>query len=425
MYLLYSFALFIALCIYFPVYFIKLRVLKKESLHISDRMGAHICVPKKGKKVLWIHAVSVGEVLSLQNLIKTMKQIHPDWVIYFSTLTNSGYKVAKEKLIDIDELLYLPFDFKLIVRRFFSIIKPSLFVLTESEFWPHLMREAQRRAGGVILINGRISSCSYERYKYVKVFMRKILANIDFFLVQTDEDQRRMEQIGANKKRIRVAGNLKAEINLKKLSEEEVLDLKEKLVIPEGYKTIVAGSTRKKEDILLLKAFSKAFKKRKDIKLIIAPRHMDRVDKIMEFCESVHLNAAKKTCLSSEVTWDVLILDTIGELSRIYAVADSAFIGGSLVPWGGQNLLEPAFYGKPIFFGPHMDNFAYLAEEFVRKRGAKIVRSEKELIDFLIDRDEKRQGMMGEKAEQTLLSLQGATRKTLQVIESIMNQSHS
>jgi len=407
MYLIYSFSLFIALCIYFPVYLIRLRVLKKERLHISDRMGARICAPKRGKKVLWIHAVSVGEVLSLQNLIKKMKQAHPDWVIYFSTLTNSGYKVAKEKLTDIDELIYLPFDFKIIVRRFFSIIKPSLFVLTESEFWPNLIREAQRQAGGVALINGRISSCSYNRYKYVKVFMRKILTNIDFFLMQTDEDQRRMELIGADKQRISVAGNLKAEINLKKLSEKEVLDLKKKLNIPDKSKTIVAGSTRKREDILLLKAFSKALKKRKAIKLIIAPRHMDRVDKIREYCERVYLNAAQKTCLSSEVTWDVLILDTIGELSRIYAVADSAFIGGSLIPWGGQNLLEPAFYGKPIFFGPHMDNFAYLAEEFVRKGGAKIVRSEKELIDFFVFHDEKRQTMMGEKA-------------TLQKIESMM-----
>jgi len=400
-------------------------VLKKERLHISDRMGAHICPPKKGKKVLWIHAVSVGEVLSLQNLIKKMKQAHPEWIIYFSTLTNSGYEVAKEKLADIDELLYLPFDFKLIVRRFFSIIKPSLFVLTESEFWPNLMREAQRRAGGVVLINGRISSCSFNRYKYLKVFMRRILANIDFLLVQTDEDKRRMEQIGAEKERISVAGNLKAEINLKKLSKEEVLGLKKKLNIPERYKTVVAGSTRKREDILLIRAFSKALKKRRDIKLIIAPRHMDRVERIREYCEKVHLNTAKKTCLTSEVTWDVLILDTIGELSRIYAVADSAFIGGSLVPWGGQNLLEPAFYGKPIFFGPHMDNFAYLAEEFVRKGAAEIVRDEKDLINLLVFHDEKKRVNMGEKAEQTLHSLQGATGKTLQVIESMMNLTNS
>ena len=255
--------------------------------------------------------------------------------------------------------------------------------------------------------------------------MRRILANIDYLLVQTDEDKRRMEQIGAEKERISVAGNLKAEINLKKLSEEEVLGLKKKLNIPERYKTIVAGSTRKREDILLIRAFSKALKKRRDIKLIIAPRHMDRVERIREYCEKVHLNTAKKTCLTSEVTWDVLILDTIGELSRIYAVADSAFIGGSLVPWGGQNLLEPAFYGKPIFFGPHMDNFAYLAEEFVRKGAAEIVRDEKDLINLLVFHDEKKRVNMGEKAEQTLHSLQGATGKTLQVIESMMNLTNS
>lgn len=420
MYLIYSFFLGMALCLYFPIYLIRLRILKNESLHILERIGAHISLSKREGKSLWIHAVSVGEVMSLQNLIKEIKETHPDWIIYFSTLTNSGFEVAQKKLKDVDELFYLPFDFKLIVRRFFKIIKPSLLILTESEFWPHLIREALRFTDGVILVNGRISLSSFKRYHFLRVFTKRILDNIVLFLVQTEQDQKRLEKMGAIPERIKVAGNLKAEINLKEMSEKDLSNMKKELNLSDKYKTVVAGSTRKGEDKILLKAFSKALKERKDIQFILAPRHMDRVGEIMNYCEFLGLEAVKKTSLGIEKKWEVLILDTIGELARIYALADIVFIGGSLVPWGGQNLLEPAFYQKPIFFGPHMDNFSYFAEVFVRSGGARTVHSERDLINIFVFKDEKKLCDMGRKAKQTLNSLQGATQKTLQAIESRM-----
>jgi len=359
--------------------------------------------------------------MSLQNLIQKVKQTHPDWIIYFSTLTNSGYKVAERKLENIDELFYLPFDFRFIVRRFFKLLKPTLFVLTESEFWPNLIREAHKYTGGVVLINGRISSCSYKRYIYLKMFMKKILANIDLFLMQTEQDRVRLEKIAACPHRIKTAGNLKAEISLKEMADDDVVRLKREINIAEHFKTVVAGSTRKGEDKILLTAFSKALKKRKDIRFIIAPRHMDRVCEIRDYCDELGLKATRKTHLTNEEQWDVLILDTIGELARIYAVADSAFIGGSLIPWGGQNLLEPAYYSKPIFFGPHMDNFAYFADVFVKEGGAKIIHNENDLISVFIMRDENRLRSMGERAKEILNSLQGATKKTLQSIEKMMD----
>ncbi len=358
--------------------------------------------------------------MSLQSLVKRIKKIHPDWIIYFSTLTNSGYQVAEEKLKCVDELFFVPFDFKFIVRKFFRIIRPDLFILTESEFWPNLLREAQRCTKGVLLVNGRVSSSSYKRYGYVKGFMRRILAEVDLFLVQTEEDRRRLHEIGALLRRIRVAGNLKAEINLKEMTENDVLRLRQELNIERNQKTVVAGSTRKGEDKILLTAFSKAFNNRKDIKFIIAPRHMDRVEETMKQCEALGLRAVKKTCLEKKDPWEVLVLDTIGELARIYAVADSAIIGGSLVPWGGQNLLEPAFYSKPIFFGPHMDNFAYFADVFLKAGGAKVVWNEKDLINVFLFKDLDKMSDMGRKAKETLNSLQGATSKTLQAIESMM-----
>jgi len=419
MYLIYSFFLLAALCVYFPVYSIKLKIIKKESLHVTDRLGVHDFPPlRKGKgKSLWIHAVSVGEVMSLQNLIKELKKAHPDWRIYFSTLTNSGFKVAKKKLKDVDRLFYVPFDFRIIVRRFFKILKPSLLILTESEFWPNLIKEGRKFTKGVVLINGRISLTSYKRYRFLKVFTKRVLDNIDIFLVQTEQDKKRLENMGIRAGKVKIAGNLKAEVNLKEMSEKEIFDLKQELHLKDKDKTIVAGSTRKGEDEILLKAFSKALKKRKDIRIIIAPRHIDRAGEILNYCQKLGLRGVQRTSLDHEKEWEVLILDTIGELARIYSAAESAFIGGSLVPWGGQNLLEPAFYSKPIFFGPHMDNFAYFAEKFVQSGGARIVKSEKELINIFIFKDENKLQDMGIKAKQTLNSLQGSTQKTLQAVE--------
>jgi 3-deoxy-D-manno-octulosonic-acid transferase len=407
-----------ALCIYFPVYLVKLSISRKESLHILERLGARIPQRTTEGKSLWIHAVSVGEVMSLQNLIKKIKQIHPDWSIYFSTLTHSGFKVAKKKLTDVDELFFLPFDFKIIVRRFFKVIKPSLFILTESEFWPNLIREAQIFTKSVILINGRISLSSYKRYRFLRVFTKKILDHIDLFLVQTEQDQKRLENMGVSPERIKVAGNLKAEVNLKQMTDKELFHLKKNLNLSESCKVVVAGSTRRGENKILLKAFSKALKERKDIRFIIAPRHMDRVEEIMDYGRILGLKIAQKTSLSEDEEWEALVLDTIGELACTYAAANCAFIGGSLIPWGGQNLLEPAFYGKPVFFGPHMDNFAYFAQVFVESGGAKIVQTEEELIHIFLFKDEEELFNMGKKAKQTLNSLQGATGVTLKAVEN-------
>ena len=420
MYLIYSFFLLMALCIYFPVYLVKLRISRKESLHILERLGARIPQRTTEGKFLWIHAVSVGEVMSLQNLIKKIKQIHPDWSIYFSTLTHSGFEVAKKKLTDVDELFFLPFDFKIIVRRFFKVIRPSLFILTESEFWPNLIREAQIFTKSVILVNGRISLSSYKRYRFLRLFTKKILDHIDLFLVQTEQDQKRLENIGVLSGRIKVAGNLKAEVNLKQMTDKELSHLKKNLNLSESNKVVVAGSTRRGENKILLKAFSKALKERKDIRFIIAPRHMDRVEEIMDYGRILGLKIAQKTSLSEDEEWEALVLDTIGELARTYAVANCAFIGGSLIPWGGQNLLEPAFYEKPVFFGPHMDNFAYFAKVFVESGGAKIVQTEEELIHIFLFKDEEGLFNMGKKAKQTLNSLQGATGVTLKAVENRM-----
>ncbi|MGB2764746.1 MAG: 3-deoxy-D-manno-octulosonic acid transferase [Candidatus Aminicenantaceae bacterium] len=386
-------------------------------------MGFRLPGKKDKKPSLWIHAVSVGEVLSLQNLIKKIKERHPDWTIYFSTLTNTGMRVAKEKLVDADFIFFIPLDFTFIIRKFLNVLEPDVFVLAESEFWPNLLKEAKRKTGSVLLINGRISPQSFKRYFRFKSFSKKILKNIDLFLVQTENDKEKLEKIGVNPAEVKVVSNLKCEVNLPLLTEGELLSLKKNLSIPETKKIIIAGSTRKGEEKKLLVAYTKARSKREDLLLIIAPRHPERFDEVEKICQDFPFKAIKRTHVSPETQWDILVLDTIGELAQFYALCDAAFIGGSLVPWGGQNLLEPAFYGKPVFFGPHMENFSFLAEKFVQSGGARIVYKEKDLVNMFLMKNDKFFKKMGKRAKEALNSLKGATEKTLKAIESFMAES--
>jgi 3-deoxy-D-manno-octulosonic-acid transferase len=422
-YVFYSFLLLISLLIYIPVYFVRIKLLRGGSLFLRDRLGWRLRDGRTQKQSLWIHAVSVGEVLSLQNLIKKIKEKHPAWTIHFSTLTNTGMRMAKEKLTDADNIFFVPLDFKHVVRRFFNILRPKVFVLAESEFWPNLLREARRQTKGVLLINGRISSRSIKRYSRFKLLARKILKNIDLFLVQTEKDKENLERIGVNSGLVEVVRNLKSEVNLPILSEEDFLKLKNDLSIPASKKIIVAGSTRKGEEKELVEAYLRARSVDENLLLILAPRQPERFEEVERICKDFPFKVMRRTQVSPNKQWDILILDTIGELAHFYALSDVSFIGGSLVPWGGQNLLEPAFYQKPIFFGPHMDNFAFLAEKFVQSGAARIINKSVDLDEMFLVRDEESLKNMGRSAKETLNSLQGATEKTLKAIEAMMADS--
>lgn len=420
MYFLYSLLLLIGFCVYFPIYFVKIRLFRKESLNLRDRLGFHLPSRPDKRPVIWIHAVSVGEILSLQNLITQLKDNHPDWKIYLSTLTQTGLAMAKEKLSRADEIFFIPFDFRIILNKFFTTIQPQVFVLVESEFWPNLLHVAHKQAQTVMLINGRISQRSGTRHYQFRFFSKKILNNIDLFHVQTDQDKNRLARIGVSSQKIEVTGNLKADVKLPAYDLDKISALKKSLNISPSQKIVVAGSTHRGEDQPLLAAFKQARAKNQERLFIIAPRHLDRVAEIEKIGNKLSLRIKKRTGLSIGENWEVLILDTMGELAQFYALGDAAFIGGSLIPWGGQNLMEPAFYAKPIFFGPHMENFAHLAEFFVQGNAANIVEKEVDLKNMFLIQEEQKLIMMGEQAKKTLDSLQGATQKALITIEALI-----
>jgi 3-deoxy-D-manno-octulosonic-acid transferase len=423
MHFFYSFLLSLYLLIYIPICFVRIKIFGGDSLYLRERLGFKLPEEKRHERSLWIHAVSVGEVLSLQNLIKQIKERHPDWVIHFSTLTNTGMKVAKEKLRYADSIFFVPLDFKHVVKKFFAVLSPRLFILAESEFWPNLLREAKKQTNGILLINGRISHHSFKRFRRLHFLTKRVLRNIKLFLVQTETDKERLRKIGVNPNLIEVTGNLKSEVRLPLFTEKGILEMKRKLNISETKKVVVAGSTHKGEEKQLLKAFREARKSNSRLLLILAPRHQNRFDEVERLCQDFSLNVGRKTLISSDSEWDILILDTIGELAQFYALSDVSFVGGSLVPWGGQNLLEPAFYGKPIFFGPYMDNFSALAEKFVESNAAKIINKKHDLVEMFLIQDENSLEEMGVRARETLSSLQGATEKTIKVIEELMARS--
>lgn len=419
-YIIYSVLLFFALLTLLPAYVLKLKVLRGESLHLTERFG--FTTPRRDprRRAIWIHAVSVGEVLSLQNLVTQLRARHPSWQIFFSTLTNTGYHMARQKLKDADHIFFVPFDFGWSVRRVMDAIRPSVFVLAESEFWPNLLREARRHSAAVILANGRVSDRSFRRYRALKRLAARLWGSVDLFLVQTEQDKVRLEELGVPAGRLRVTGNLKSEVRLKGWTPAELGRMKKQIGLPRRGKVVVAGSTREGEEALLLEGFRQGRLRSKDSFLILAPRHLERVEEVKKLCRNSGWTVRRRTRLKPGQTWDVLILDTMGELAHFYALCDAAFVGGSLVPWGGHNILEPAFYGKPVFFGPHMHNFAHLARTFTRTGGARIVRTKADLARVFLFQDRKSLAAMGVRAKRTLASLQGATGKTVESIERSM-----
>ena len=415
-------ALFFLMILYFPFFWVRSRWIKKEPLHFKDRLGIGLSAKKTEDNSLWIHAVSVGEVLSLRKLIAEIKDRYPDWIIYFSALTHSGFKIAQKELTRADAIFIIPLDFGPVVHKFFKKLEPDLFILAESEFWPNLLREARKRTRGVLLINGRISPRSGRRFSTFKFFMHRIFQNISFFLVQTERDKTSLLNAGVNADLIAVGGNLKAEIDLPLFLEEALAKLRESLGIDKSRKIVVAGSTRKGEEEQLLSAFMRAKEQRSDILLILAPRHVERAGEIEKLCEKLGLKVHRRTAIHPDDRWDVLILDTLGELAQFYAISDVSFVGGSLVPWGGQNLLEPAFYSKPVYFCPHMDNFAHLAQSFLEADSARVLKEDSDLEKMFLFEDEQELILLEHRAKENLDALSGATEKTLAVIEDFMGR---
>ena len=399
-----------------------------------QRMGYYSDEIKRGlinQSPIWIHAVSVGEVIASSSLIKSLRKEYPDIKIILSTVTDTGQQIAKEKIKEADYIIYFPFDFSWSVKRALNTINPIICIIMETELWPNFLREANKKAVPVAVINGRISERSFKRYRMISLFMKSVLESVRLFSMQTEEDAKRAISIGANHNNVRVSGNIKYDNEFKEIEEEKVKEIKNTLGVNNSDRIFIAGSTHPGEEEIVVKLYSNILKNYPDFRLVIAPRHIDRVGEVEEIVKKMGLDTVRKTAISkgshqSPVTSHqlkpVIILDTIGELGFMYSIADIVFVGGSLIPHGGQNILEPAFYKKPVIFGKYMMNFQEIAKEMILSGGGIQVNNEEDLIREVggLLNNKKKMIEIGEKGYQVIMKNRGALQKNLELIEDII-----
>jgi 3-deoxy-D-manno-octulosonic-acid transferase len=403
-----------------------------------------------GDESIWIHAVSVGEVLTARALLPELRQRYPRLRVFLSTTTMTGQQVARNNLQYVDEVFYFPFDLGLVVNRTLRLVKPRLFVMMETEIWPNLLRACSRAGVRTLLVNGRISSRSYPRYRLARPFFRRVLQDVDRFCMQSDESARRIIDIGAPPDRVVVTGSLKfdslefpADVGPAEAGRyERTAEAGHRFGPAEAghysgrnrvlrffrmsadRPVIIAASTLKGEEEPVLEAFQRIRTTRPTALLIIAPRKPERFADVERLAREAGWNVARRTELriDAEPRHDVVVLDTIGELAQLYQVATAVFVGGSLVDAGGHNILEPAVFGKPIVFGPHMQNFAEIARAFVDSDAAIQIRSGRELEPALVDLlgNPVRRARLGAAARALVEANRGARSRSLSVIASLL-----
>ncbi|HKW87260.1 MAG TPA: glycosyltransferase N-terminal domain-containing protein [Candidatus Acidoferrales bacterium] len=384
------------------------------------------------RHAIWVHAVSVGEVLAARLLIGGIKTRFPERPIFVSTTTATGQKVARERLDGASGFFYFPFDWQGPVRRAFQRIRPALVVVLETEIWPNFLREAHRVNVPVIFVNSRISERSMRRFRRFRPliggFYSRVMSDGAVFLAQSRDDARRLGEMGAPESGIEVTGNLKYDHEPPALGEFGKW-LEKQLREQERWPVVVAGSVVAGEEGAVLAAYDIVQRRWRRALLILAPRKPERFDAAVAAAEEPGWKCMRRSHLDTNASLDenadVMVLDSIGELAGIYALADATFVGGSLVPSGGHNILEPAWFGKPPVFGSSMENFREMAAKFSSSGAGIQVASGERLGKAWVDliRDSWRRDEMGRKARALVEANRGATARSLERIAAILEST--
>jgi 3-deoxy-D-manno-octulosonic-acid transferase len=428
MYLLYSLAMLLVFLAASPYFLYQAVRHGKYTGSLPERLGfLPVSLNLDREPSIWIHAVSVGEALTARAIAGDLKARYPHLRLFVSTTTMTGQQVAKQSFQVADGVFFFPVDLAFIVRRVLDIVRPQLFVMMETEIWPNLLRECRARGVKTIVINGRISTRSFPRYLLVKPLFRRVLALVDRFCVQGEETAGRLVELGAPRARVTITGSLKFDaLQVEGPSgmargAERVLRY---FAVADGRAVVVAGSTMPGEHDIVLRAFERIRTLARNPLLILAPRKPEHFAEAALLARQAGFRTALRSELGidEEVKADVVVLDTIGELAQVYQTATVVFVGGSLVPVGGHNILEPAVYGKPIVFGPHMQNFAEIAEAFLAGRAAVQVKSGRELEDSLIEllSEPEARVRMGDRARALVEANRGARERSLAAIAELL-----
>lgn len=427
MYLLYNIALWLALP-FIVVYHLYRSVSRGRRPAFAERFGKldpSLATALAGQRTVWVHAVSVGETMAVKPLLKALKESFPGIRIVLSNVTETGRSIAL-KTAEADHCIYFPFDYGFALKRALEQVRPALVVVVETEIWPNFLRATRKMGIPSVLVNGRISDRSFGRYLILKRFFRPVLANVAAFCMQTAEDCRRITAIGADPARVHVCRNLKYDIPVTPPSPGQKREWRAPFRIPAEALVIVAGSTHAGEEEAVLAAYRHLVAAGRDCVLVLAPRHPERTGEVAALLEDAGLPFTVRTALDQRKelfrAGEVLLVDTVGELLKFYAISDLVFVGGSLVATGGHNILEPAAMGVPVVFGPHMHNFREAAALILSCGGGLQVQDGAELtkvLQLFLDDGAKR-GAAGANGMRLLTENSGATGLHLDVIRRLM-----
>jgi len=423
MFIVYDLIFLIFALISLPVYLLR----GKLNRSFFSRLG-FLPAGLKLNRPIWIHAVSVGEVKAVAGLVEGLRKKYPGKKFVISTVTPTGNKVARGIIKEGDLLIYLPLDISFIISRVVDKINPLLFILTETEIWPNLLSCLYRRKIPVVTVNGRISDSSFRGYSLIKFLIKPILGKITLFCMQSKIDGQRIERLGVDKERIRVTGNMKFDLSLNLSAGINSPHYRQKLGLKFQDKLLVAGSTHKGEDEVIINAYKCLLRDFPELKLLIAPRHPERSRSVGQCIIKNSFTPVYISEISAspgaEIKNSVFVLDLIGELANFYKIADIVFMGGSLVRKGGQNILEPASLGKPVLFGPHMFNFRDISRVFLKNKAAVMVRNGDELavkIKELLS-DCKQAEEMSSRGMSLISENAGATERNLELIRKFIEE---
>lgn len=424
-YLLYSLALALGLIVSAPYWLYQMIRHGKYWRGLAERMGK---VPARlfsttGVPVVWIHAVSLGEVLAVVRLVAEMRRAFPQHRVVISSTTDTGQDLARKRFGE-ENVFYFPMDFAFAIRPYLRALRPEMVILAETEFWPNFLRLAHTGGARIAVVNARISDRSWPNYRRFTWALRRLLRSIDLFLAQTPQDNERLQSIGADPGRVRVTGNLKFDVNLP--PPPQIVDrLRQALAAESAGPVLVCGSTVEDEEALLLRAFENILVRHPRAVMILAPRHPERFDAVAALIQQMGIQFHRRSRWQNEpLAASVLLVDTIGELAALYALADVAFVGGSLVPRGGHNIIEPAQHGVAVVTGNHNENFRDIVWLFQSRDAVRIVGlAELPLILMHLLENHEERLALGRRAKETIQSQTGATARTLQALKTLLPQT--
>jgi 3-deoxy-D-manno-octulosonic-acid transferase len=423
MYLLYSALLASGLVFSLPYWIYQMLRHGKYRAGFKQRLGA---VPptletRSTRPTIWFHAVSVGEVLAVSGLVEHLRKRWPDRRVVVSTTTDTGQKLARTRFGEAN-VFYFPIDLGLAIQPYLDGLRPELIVIAETEFWPNFLRLAKRSGAQIAVVNARISDRSLPGYVRFRRWLPRILSDVDLFLAQTWEDRKRLIEIGAPEARVEVTGNLKFDINVPP-EPPVAASLRENFLTSGASPILVCGSTvDEEEERMLLQAFQNILASYPHAVMILAPRHPERFPVVAALLESLGIRFWRRSLWNGEpISGGVILLDSIGELAAIYGLADIAFVGGSLVPKGGHNIIEPARHGVAIVIGNHYENFRDIIWLFQTQDAVRIVGpAELPLVFMDLISNEVERRALGARAAEVVHSQTGATDKTFAALEKLL-----